>query len=125
MKAIVSETNIRIVPEDANEEFALRQWNFRHDRDGEGFILEVREDPEADFGHRYRFCEQGVGWVVASGDWKIQTCQFCSFRMDNHCRRLAPPYPVVGDQTKINKGDEAIAYSPACLNYHDERGTVL
>lgn len=60
MKAIVSETEIYIVPEDANEEFALRQWNSAHAIPLRGFILEVQTKPVPDHLYRYRFYGERV-----------------------------------------------------------------
>ncbi len=52
MKAVLSENEVVVVPEDANEEFALRQWNKNHETD-EPFIL-VMTSPLT-FNDRYRF----------------------------------------------------------------------
>lgn len=55
MRAVVTETEIHIIPEDANEEYALRQWNKDHAIPLRGFVLEVQTKPEADHLYRYRF----------------------------------------------------------------------
>ncbi len=56
MKAVVSEREIRIVPEDANEEYALRMWTKDERPHREGFVLEVQTKPgEPNHQHRFRF----------------------------------------------------------------------
>ena len=54
MKAVITETEIHIIPEDANEEYALRQWNKDHVSPLRGFIIEVQTKPEEDHLYRYR-----------------------------------------------------------------------
>lgn len=57
MKAEISENEIRIIPENTNEEYALRHWNTHHNSCPKiSFILEVNTQIEAEFhASRYRF----------------------------------------------------------------------
>lgn len=56
MKAVIEENEIRIIPEDANEEYALRQWTASQaNPQSSGFVLEVQAGPRVTHGHRYRF----------------------------------------------------------------------
>ncbi len=57
MRAEITESEIYIIPENRNEEYALRKWNEGH-FSGKSFILEVQNGPIATHGNRYRFERQ-------------------------------------------------------------------
>ena len=56
MKAVIEENEVCIVPENPNEEYALREWVLRRSRpEDDGFVLEVQAGPAMTHAHRYRF----------------------------------------------------------------------
>jgi hypothetical protein len=64
MRAEIYENKIRIIPENSNEEYALRQWNSAHGNHPKvGFVLEVHTMQEAlVYARIYRFeGEQNAG----------------------------------------------------------------